>query len=87
MEQSPSEAKTSSANHEIPCVLRYPRAHNRAHKSPPLVPVPRQINPVPVLLPILPLEYRSHYYPHTPRSPKWSPSAGFSTKNLYAHLV
>jgi len=87
MQESPSGAKTSSASTEIPCTLRNPRAHNRAHKSPPLVPVLRQINPLHALLPTLPLEYPSHYYPHTPRSSKWSPSTDFSTTTLYAPLV
>ena len=47
MEQSPSwEANWFSASQEIPHILWNPKVHCRVYKSPPPVPVLRQINPV-----------------------------------------
>ena len=46
MEQSPREAHSFSASQEISSILRNVKARYRTHKSPSLVPVLYQINPV-----------------------------------------
>ena len=55
MEQSPSwEADRISASQEISRILWNPTAHHRVYKSPPPLPILRQLSPVRVLPPPLP---------------------------------
>jgi len=46
MEQSPSEAGSSSASKEAPRILCNPNVHCRTHNNSPLFPILNQVNPV-----------------------------------------
>ena len=68
IQQSPSEANSSSGGQEVPILLN-PKVHYHFHKSPPLAPILSQINSVSTL-------------PSMPRSSKWFLSLSFPYQHL-----
>jgi hypothetical protein len=63
-ELSPSwEAANCAATQELPSILGSPKTHHRVHKSPPLVPILRKIDPVHTIPSYLSKIYFNIVYP------------------------
>jgi hypothetical protein len=68
MDYSPREANGRWASQEIPRLLWNPKVHYRVHKTPPLVPILRQVNSVHTLPSCFPKIHSDVILPCTPRS-------------------
>jgi hypothetical protein len=82
---SPSlEAASCAATQELPSILWNPKVHYRVHKSPPLVPILSQINPI---YPVISKVHFNIVHPATSCSSQWFFPSGFPTNILYAFLL
>ena len=78
MVHSPSwEVNWLASSQEIPRISRNPKVHYRTHKSPPLVSILVQPNPVHIPTSHLLEIYPNIIHPSTTRSPQWSLSIRF----------
>jgi hypothetical protein len=83
MELSPSGgAANSAATQEFPSILWNPNVHYRVHKSPPLVPILSQINPINTIQSYLSKIHFNIVHPPTPWSSQWSLPSGFPTTSF-----
>jgi len=83
MEQSLSwETNSHSAGQEIACLLLNPKVHYRIHKTPSLVPILNQMNPVHIFPPNFPKIRYNIILSCTPRSCEWSLRFRFSDQNV-----
>jgi hypothetical protein len=69
MEESPSsEANSHLASQQTPLILWNPKVHYRVHKSPLIVPIVSQINPIHNFPPYFPKNRSNIIFPPAPRS-------------------
>jgi len=88
MEQNPSwEADSHAASQEIPRLLWNPKVNYCVHKSPPLVSILREMNPVYILPPLFFNIQSNVILPSTHSLPSGFFPSGFRIKILYAFLM
>jgi hypothetical protein len=87
MEQSPTwEANSHAASQEIPRLLWNSKVHCHVHRSPSLVPILIQMNPVHILQPYFPTVHSYIILTFTPRSSEWSLPFRFPSETSYAFI-
>jgi hypothetical protein len=87
MELRPSwEASSYAATQEFPSLLWNPKAYDRVHKSPPLVPILSQIDPVHITQFYFSKIHFNIILPPSPGLPSGLFPFGFPTNILYTFL-
>jgi hypothetical protein len=81
------EAANCAASQDLPSILWNPKVHYRVHKSPPLVHILNQINPIHTISPYISKIHFNMFYPPTCWSSQWSLSFWLSHNILYAFLL